>query len=195
MLNATKFWGESGLRKKWVYQKRISHCSPSRVWFHKGMEVKARLSVQFSRSIMSYSLRSHGLQYARLPRPSPTPGACSNLMSAQSVMPPNHFILCHPLHLLPSIYPSIIVFSNESVFPIRWPKYWSFSISPSNEYSGLISFRIGSPCCPRDSQESSPIPQLKSINSSMLSFLYGPTVTSIHDYWKNHSSEQTDLCQ
>ena len=66
------------------------------------------------------------------------------LMSIESVMSPNHLILCHPLHLPPSIFPSIRVFSNESVFRIRWPKYWSFSfsISPSNEYSGLISFRM-----------------------------------------------------
>ena len=66
------------------------------------------------------------------------------LMSIESVMPSNHLILCHPLLLLPSIFPSIRVFSNESVLPIRWPKYWSFSfnISPSNEYTGLISFRI-----------------------------------------------------
>ena len=67
------------------------------------------------------------------------------LMSTESVMPSNHLILCHPLLLLPSIFPSIRVFSNESVLRIRWPKYWSFSftISPSNEYSGLISFRMG----------------------------------------------------
>ena len=87
---------------------------------------------------------------------------------------------------------SIRVFSNESALCIRWPKYWSFSfsISPSNEYSGLIFFRIDwfdPPCSPRDSQESSPTPQFKSINSLVLSFLYGLTLTSIHDYWKNHS--------
>ena len=114
------------------------------------------------------------------------------LMSIELVMPSNHFILCHPLLLLPSIFPSIRVFSKESALRIRWPKYWSFSfsISPSNEYSGLISFWIDwllFPCSPRDSQESSPTPQFKSISSSALSFLYGPTVTSIHDYWKNHS--------
>ena len=114
------------------------------------------------------------------------------LMSIKSVTPSNHLILCFPLLLLTSIFPSIKVFSNKSALCIRWPKYWSFSfnISPSNEYSGLISFSIvliESPCCPRDTQESSPTPQFKSINSSALSFFYSPTLTSIHDYWKNHS--------
>ena len=112
------------------------------------------------------------------------------LMSVESVMPSNHLILYHPL--LPLILPRFRVFSNESVLHLRWPKYWtlSYSISPSNEYSGLISFRIGlvgSPCCPRDSQKSPPTPQFKSINSSVLSFPYSPTLTSIHDYWKNQS--------
>ena len=112
------------------------------------------------------------------------------LMSIETVMPSNHLILCSPLLLPPSVFPSIRVFSNESVLHIRWPKYWSFSfsISPSNEYSGLISFNglVGSPCCPRDPQESSPTPQFKSVSPSVLSFLYSPTLTSIHDYWKNH---------
>ena len=101
-------------------------------------------SVQFSHLVMSDSLRPHGLQHARLPCPSPTPGAYSKLMSKESVMPSNHLILCHPLLLPPSIFLSIRVFSNESVLLIRWPKCWSFSFSnsPSNEYSGLISFRI-----------------------------------------------------
>ena len=116
------------------------------------------------------------------------------LMSVESVMSYNHLTLCRPLLLLPSIFPSIRVFSNESAFRIRWPKYWSFSfnISPSNEHPGLISFRMDwldllQGRSPRDSQESSPTPQFKSINSSGLSFLYSPTLTSIHDYWKNHS--------
>ena len=112
-------------------------------------------------------------------------------MSIESVMPSNHLILCHPLLLLPSIFPSIRVFSNESVLHIRWPKYWSFnfSISPSNEYSGLISLLLTGliPYCPRDSQKSSPALQFESINSLALSLLYGTTLTSIHDYWKNHS--------
>ena len=84
-----------------------------------------------------------GLQHARLPCPSPTPRACSN-SCLESVMPSNHLFLCRLLLLLPSIFPSIRVFSNAPILLIRWPKYWSFSfsISPSNEYSGLISFRI-----------------------------------------------------
>ena len=114
------------------------------------------------------------------------------LMSIALVMSRNHLILCCPLHLPPSIFPSIRVFSSEPVLHIRWPEYWSFrfSISPSNQCSGLISLKdrlVGSPCSPKDSQESSPTPQFKSINSSALSFLYSPTLTSIHDYWKSHS--------
>ena len=115
------------------------------------------------------------------------------LMSIESVMLSNHRILCHPLLFLLSIFPSTGIFSNESVLLIRWPKYWSFSfnISPSSGHPGLISFRMdwldllavqgalkGLPF---------PTPQFKSVNSSTLGFLYSPTLTSIHDYWKNHS--------
>ena len=143
---------------------------------------------------MSNALWPYGLQHSRLPCPSPSPRL--KLMSIESVMPSNHLILCHPLLLLPSIFPSISVFSNESVLHIRWPKCWSFSfsISPSNEYSGLISFRIESPCSPKDSRESSPKSQIKSINSSALRYLYTPTHTSIHDYCTNHSFDLKDLC-
>ena len=97
---------------------------------------------QFSHSVMSNSLWCHGLQHARLCYPWPTPGSCSN--ACPSVMASNYLILCHPLIHLPSILPSIRVFSNKSVFCIRWPNYWSFSfsISPSNEYPRLISFRM-----------------------------------------------------
>ena len=112
------------------------------------------------------------------------------LMSIVSVMPSNHLILCYPLPLLPSIFPSIRIFSNESALCIMWPKHWIFSISPSNEYSELISFRIDwfdLLAVQWDSQESFPTPQFKSINSLALSFLYNPTLTSIHDYWKNRS--------
>ena len=100
-------------------------------------------SVQFSRSVMSNSLRPHESQHTRPPCPSPTPGVYSN-SSIESVMPSSHLILCRPLLLLPPIPPSIKVFSNESTLCMRWPKYWSFSfsISPSNEHPGLISFRM-----------------------------------------------------
>ena len=113
------------------------------------------------------------------------------LMSIESVMPFYHLILCHPF-LPPSIFPSIRVFSNESVLHIRWPKYWSFSLSinPSNEYLGLISFGIDwlDLLAVQGTLKSlSPTPQFKSINYLVLSFLYSPTPTSIHDYWKNHS--------
>ena len=114
----------------------------------------------------------------------------SLLKLIESVTPSNHLIFCCPLLLLPSIFPSIKIFSNEPVLHIRWPKYCSFSISPPREYSEWIFLEdglVGSPCSPRDSQESSPIPQFKSIHSSALSFLYRPTLTSIHNYWKNHS--------
>ena len=106
----------------------------------------------------------------------------------------NHLILSFPLLLLPSIFPNGRVSSNESALRMRWPKYWSFSfsISPSYKYSGLISFRmdwlVWSPCSPRNSQESSLAPQFESINSSALSLLYGPILTSVHDYWKNYVS-------
>ena len=113
------------------------------------------------------------------------------LMSVELVIPSNHLILCCPLLLLPSIFPSIRVFSNESVLRIRWPKYWSFSfsISPFNEYLGLISFRIDwlDLLAVQRTFKSPPTPQFKSINSLVLSFLYSPTPTSIHDHWKNPS--------
>ena len=104
-------------------------------------------------------------------------------------MPSSHLILGRPLLLLPPTPPSIRVFSNESALRMRWPKYWSFcfSIIPSKEIPGLISFRmdwLDLLAVPRDSQESSPTPQFKSINSSALSFLHSPTLTSIHDYWE-----------
>ena len=111
------------------------------------------------------------------------------LTSIESVIPSSHLILCCPLLFLPPIPPSIRVFSNESALLMRWPKYWSFSfsISPSNEYSGLISFRIDWFDLLQSKGLSTPTPQFKSINSSALNLLYGPTLTSIHDYWKSHS--------
>ena len=148
-------------------------------------------SVQFSHSVVSDSLRPHGQHHTRPPCPLPTPGVYSNSCPLSW--------WCHP-----TISSSVIPFSyclnlsqhqslfNESVLHIRWPKYWSFSfsISPSNEYSGLISFRMDwfdLPTVQETLQESSLTPHFKSINSSVLSFLYSPTITFIHDYWKNHS--------
>ena len=139
------------------------------------------------------------------PRNRSTPGSITRsrsllkVMCIESVMPSSHLILCHPLLLQPSIFPSIRVFSNESILLIRWLKYWSFSfsISPSNVHPGLISLRmdwLDLLAVQGTLKESSPTTQFKSINSSVLSFLYGPTLTSIHEYWKNHSFDQMDLC-
>ena len=108
-------------------------------------------------------------------------------MSIKSIIPSNHLILCRPRLLPPSIFPSIRVFSSESVLRIRWPKYWSFSfnISPSNEYSGLISFRIDwLDLLAVQGTFKSLLQHHSSKASSVLSFLYSPTLTSIHDYWK-----------
>ena len=118
------------------------------------------------------------------------------LMSIESVMPSNHLILCRPL-LLPSIFPSIKVFSSESALRIRWPKYWSFSfnMSPSNEHLGLI-FRMDwlDLLAVQRTLKSLLQQQFKSINSAALSFLYSPTLTSLYDHWKNHSLDQIELC-
>ena len=152
-------------------------------------------SVQFSCSVMSDSLQPHGLQHARPPCPSPTPGVYSDSNPLSQ--------WCHP-----TISSSVIPFSSafnlsqhQGLFKWvssshRGPKYWSFSfnISPFNEYSRLISFRISFRIGwisllskGLSTPQSSPTPQFKSISSSVVSFLYSPTLTSIHDYWKNHS--------
>ena len=121
-------------RTKWVqnpFQKPI-YCKQELT------QVFSSVSVQFSHSVVSDSLLPHGLQHTRPPYPITNSRSLLKLMSIESVMPSNHLILCRPLLLLLSIFPSIRIFSNESVFCIMWPKYWSFSIIPSNEYSGLI---------------------------------------------------------
>ena len=116
------------------------------------------------------------------------------LMSIESMMPSNHLIFCCPLLHLPSIIPSVRVFSNESILCIRWPKYWRFSISisPSNEYSGLISFRMDWLDLLAVQGTLKSLLQHHSSKVSVLwcsAFFYSPTVTSIHDSWKNHSSD------
>ena len=142
---------------------------------------------------MFNSLLPHGLQHSRPPCPSPTPGACSNSCPLSQWCPPTILSSVIPFSSCLQSFLVSSAFFNESVLYIRWPKYWrfSFSISPSNENSGLISFMdwltgwlVQSPCSPRDSQESSPTPRFKSINSLVLSFLYSPTLTSRHDYRK-----------
>ena len=144
---------------------------------------------------MSDSLRPHGLKHAWLPCPSPSLRACSNSSPLSRWCHPN-IPYCHPLLLPPSIYPSIRVFSNESVLCIRGPKYWSFSfnISPSNEYSGLISFRIDWSHLGLTGFQSKGLPRVLSnitvqihqfLGTQLFFFFYhSPTVTSIHDYWK-----------
>ena len=111
------------------------------------------------------------------------------LMSIESVIPSKHLIPCRPLLLLPSVFSNIRVFSNELVLCIRWPMYWSFSISPSSEYSGLISFRIDwfDLFVVQETLKSLLQHQFESINSLALSLLHSPTLTSIHDHRKNHS--------
>ena len=130
------------------------------------------------------------LQHARPPCPSPIPRVYSNSCPLSQWCHPT-ISSCRPLLLPPSIFPSIRVFSNEPTLRMRWPEYWSFSfsISPSSEYSGIISFRMHwfSPGRPRDSQESFPTPRFKGTISSVLNFLYSPTLMPIHNYWKNHS--------
>ena len=139
--------------------------------------------------MVSNSLRPHELQHARPPCPSPTPGAYSN--SCLSVMPSIHLILCHPLLLLPPIPPSIRVFSNESTLRMRWPKYWSFSLSiiPSSEHPGLVSFRIDWLHLLAVQGTLKSLLQHHSSKASILWHLafFMVQLTSIHDYWKNHS--------
>ena len=139
---------------------------------------------------MSHSLWSHGLQHTRLPCSSLSPSLLK-LMSIASEMLSNHLILWH--HLLSLIFSWIKVFSNESAFYIRWSFSFSFSISPSSEYSGVISL-TWSPCCPRDSQESYLAPHLEVSILWCSTIFNGPTVSSIHDCQKNHSFDYMGLC-
>ena len=145
---------------------------------------------------MSNSMRFHGVQHARLPCPSLSPSLL-RFMFIESVMLSNHLIFYHLL-LLPSIFPSIWVFSNELALRISWPKYqsFSFSVNPSSEYSGFISFRIDwfDHLAVQGTLKYLPQHTIQSINSLGLSLLYDPTITSVHGYWKIHSFDLTDLC-
>ena len=157
------------------------------------------LLLQFSRSVVSDSLQPHGLQHARLPCPSLSPRVCSKSGPLSQWYHPTTSFSVAPLFLLPSVFPSIRVFSNQSALRIRWQKIlelqlqhqffqWIFSVDFLQEWL------VWSPCSPRDYQESSLAPQFKSISSSVLSLLCGPTLTSTYDYWKNHSFDYTGLC-
>ena len=134
-------------------------------------------------------------QHIRLPCPSPSPGVCSN-SSIESVMLSNHLFLWCPLLLLPSIFPSIRVFSSESAVCIRRPKYCSFSISFSNEYSGWFPLEMtGWIFLQSKGLNSLQHHNCESIQFLALNLLYGPTLTSVHDYWENHSFNHMDLCR
>ena len=192
------FWAYNQSWRKSAYNERTLHFISKTIhWIFHSWEVswfKANdtsrhfyHSVQFSCSVVSDSLRPHGLQRARLPCPSPTPRACSNSCPLSQ--------WCHPIISL--LFPSPPAFNlsqHEGLFKWVSPLHQVAKVlefqqkhQPSNEYSALISFRIDWlvwSYSPRDSQESSPTPQFKSITSSALSFLYSPTLLSIHDSWK-----------
>ena len=151
----------------------------------------------FSHSVMSNSWQHHGLQLARLPCPSATPGACSNSCPLSRWRHPTISSSVIPFSSCLQSFPASCLF-HDTALRIRWPKYWSFSYgnNPSNKYSGLISFWIDwfYPCSPRDSQESCPAPQLESINSLSLSLLCSLNLTSVSDYRKHCSFESMGLC-
>ena len=147
---------------------------------------------------MSDSLPPHGLQHARLSCPSLSISwNFLKLMSMELVMPFNHLILCCPLLLLPSVFPSIRIFSSELALHIRWPKYWSFSFSPSKEYSGLISLRMDWLDLFAVQGTLKSLLQHHSWKASILwhSAFFLVQLSRVHDYWKNHSFGCVDLCQ
>ena len=171
-----RHWGSIALNAKYIRIIHLSFIQPKKILFTRLVMADSATPWTAARQASQSFTTSRSLL---------------KLRSTESVMPSNHLILCCPLLLLSSIFPSIKVFSNESVLHISWPKYWSFSfnISPSNEHPGLISFRMDwlDLLAVHGTLKSSPTPQFKSIYSWVLSFLYCPTLTSIHDHWKNHS--------
>ena len=150
----------------------------------------------FSQSVMSNSLQPHGLQHAQASLSFTISWSLLKFMSIEPVMPSNHLALSCPLLLLSSIFPSIRLFPNESTLHIRWPKYWSFSISPSNEYLGLISFRIDWFDLLAVQGTCKSLLQHHSSKTSVLwhSAFFMVQLSHVYDYWKNHSFAYTDLC-
>ena len=182
-------WDLDFLITKWPMSVHIFFCAKLISHFsNEGYQCTCSVT-----SVMSNSLQLHGLQHARFSCPSSSPGACSNSCPLSQWCYLTNLILCLLLLLLPSIFPSIRVFSNESVLCIRWPKYQSlsFSISPSNEYSW---FPLGLTGWISLQSKGLSKAQFEIINSSALSLLYGPALTCVHDYWKNHSFDYMDLC-
>ena len=145
----------------------------------------------FNASLLLESVH-HGLQHVRLPYPSLSPEVCSNSCPLSWWWHPIISFSVSPLLLLSSICPRIRVFSSESGLHIRWPKYWGLQLQHQS-FQWIFRGLVWSPCCPKISQESSSAPQFISINSLVLSLLYGPTLTYIHDNWKIHSFGNTDL--
>ena len=156
------------------------------------------LSVQFSLSLVSDSLRPHKLQHARPPCPSPAPGVHSNACPSSRWCHPAIPSSVVPSSSCPQSFPASGSFQMSQLFTSGGQSIWvsaSASVLPMNIQDWFPLGRTGwSPCSPRDSQESSPTPQFKSINSLVLSLLYSPTLTSIHDHWKTHSFDKTDCC-
>ena len=147
-------------------------------------------SVQFSHSVVSDSLRLHESQQARHPCPSPTPGVHSNSHPWSRWCHPSISSSVVPFSSCPQTFPASESFPMSQLFTWAGQSIGVLALAsflPRNPRTDLQNGLVGSPCSPRDSQESSPTPQFKSINSSVLSFLNSPTLTSIHDHWKNHS--------
>ena len=153
-------------------------------------------SVQFSHSVVSDSLRPHWQQHSRFPCPSPTPGNCSNSCPSSWWCRPTISSSVIPFSSCLQSFPASGSFPMKQFFTLDSQSIGvsaSASVLPMNIQDWFPLGLVGSSYSPRDSQESSPTPQFKSINSSALSFLYSPTLTSIHDYWKNHNFDWTDL--
>jgi len=170
------------IQKKEEERKKWFNCSNQRAINH---------SDQISRSVVSDSLWPHESQHARLPCPSPTPGVHSDSCPSSQWCHPaiSSSVVPSPPALNPSRYQSLFQWVNSSheVDKVLESQLQHHSLQRNTRADLLQNGLVGSPCSPRDSQESSPTPQFKNINSLVLSFLHSPTLTSIHDQWKNHS--------